>query len=283
MTSLKTQAFYIAFSLFAVLFTSCEQQNAVKKQRHDVQNSGLQKTISTTKMAYISGGEYMPFYGAIDSNEVYVAPFLMDERQVTNAEFLKFVTDNPQWRKSNVSRIHADTNYLKDWVSDLELPKNAKSDAPVTNISWFAAKAYAKSVGKRMPTLDEWEFVAMADTDTVNAREKKTYSSSIISLYMQKDRQYNSVKQSKPNAWNVYNMFDLVWEWTDDFNSILTVGDSRTGTNEDKNLFCAAGGSSATDVNNYAAYMRFAMRTSVKARYCISNLGFRCAKDTIIE
>jgi formylglycine-generating enzyme required for sulfatase activity len=78
-------------------------------------------------------------------------------------------------------------------------------------------------------------------------------------------------------------MFDLIWEWTDDFNSILSIGDSRSGSNEDKNLFCAAGATSATDVNNYAAYMRFGMRTSIKAHYTISNLGFRCAKDTILK
>lgn len=270
---------------FIVLFASCNQHhNKVSNNRNDdVSNNELHKLNSNTKMVYIPGGEYMPFYGAIDSNEVLVKPFLIDERQVTNLEFLKFVTENPQWRRSNISRIHADTNYLKNWVSDLELPKNAKPDAPVTFVSWFAAKAYAKSIGKRMPTLDEWEFVAMADKDTSNARSKKSYSAAIVSLYMEKDRQYNAVKQTVPNYWGVYNMFDLVWEWTDDFNSILTIGDSRNGSNEDKNLFCAAGGTSTTDVNNYAAYMRFAMRTSVHANYCIANLGFRCAKDTIVN
>ncbi len=250
---------------------------------NNVQNDSIRMIHTSVKMAYISGGEYMPFYGAIDSNEVKVNPFLMDERAVTNEEFLAFVKANPQWRKSAISTIFADTTYLYNWPSDLELPTNAKPDAPVTFVSWYAAKAFAKSVGKRLPTLDEWEFVAMADEDTMNARKKKSYSAAIIDLYLVKDRQYNAVKQSNPNYWGVYNMFDLIWEWTDDFNSILSVGDSRSGSNEDKNLFCAAGATSATDVNNYAAYMRFGMRTSIKAHYTISNLGFRCAKDTVIK
>lgn len=270
----------LSFVLLLVFISCTKNKQVVLK--NDARNITL-KTIETkVKMAYIPGGEYMPFYGAIDSNEVTVPPFLIDERAVTNQEFLEFVKANPQWRKSAVSRIHADTNYLKHWVSDLELPKNAKLDAPVTYVSWFAAKAYAKSVGKRLPKLDEWEFVAMADKDTSNAREKKQYSDAIIQLYMEKDRQYNEVKKSAPNYWKVYNMFDLIWEWTDDFNSILSIGDSRTGDNDDKNLFCAAGATSATDVNNYAAYMRFGMRTSIKAHYTIANMGFRCAKDTII-
>jgi len=76
-------------------------------------------------------------------------------------------------------------------------------------------------------------------------------------------------------------MFDLIWEWTDDFNSILSTNDSRAGQYDDKNLFCAGNATSATDILNYAAFMRFAMRTSLKANYTVANLGFRCAKDTI--
>ena len=32
------------------------------------------------------------------------------------------------------------------------------------------------------------------------------------------------------------------------------------------------------DLNNYASFMRFAMRSSVKAKYSVQNLGFRCVK-----
>lgn len=242
-------------------------------------NEMLQSMVITTKMAYIPGGRYKPFFGS-DSALVTVAPFLFDERPVTNKEFLEFVKLNPQWRKSNVKKIYADTTYLLDWPSDLKLPLSAKDEAPVCYVSWFAAKAFAESVGKRLPMLDEWEFVAMADTTLPNGRDKPGYSDAIIDLYLQKDRQYNTVKSSPPNYWKVYNMFDLIWEWTDDFNSILTTGDSREGQYDDKGLFCAGGATSATDILNYAAFMRFAMRTSLKANYTVANLGFRCAKDT---
>lgn len=232
-------------------------------------------------MVYIPGGEYKPFFGS-NTTLVKVAPFLMDERAVTNEEFLQFVIANPQWQKSNIKRLFADTNYLKTWPTDITLPEKVLKDAPVCNVSWFAAKAFAQSVGKRLPTLDEWEFVAMADADTANARSKPKYSDDIIDLYLQKNRQFKSVKQSPPNYWGIYNMFDLIWEWTNDFNAVLTTGDSRSGEYNDKNLFCAGGATSATDVMNYAAYMRFALRTSIKADYTIGNLGFRCAKDTTI-
>ena len=230
------------------------------------------------KMVLIKGGEYQPFYGE-DSSLVKVEDFLLDERPVTNAEFLNFVKKNPQWKRSQVQRVFADETYLKDWQDDETLPKNADPQAPVTFVSWFAAKAYAKSAGKRLPTMDEWEYVAMADEDTVNARSKPSYSAHLINLYNQKNRQNGAVKKSRPNYWGIYNMFDLVWEWTDDFNSIMTTSDSRTAEFDDKGLFCAAGATSTTDVLNYAAYMRYAFRSSLNANFTVGNLGFRCAAD----
>lgn len=271
------------YVLLTLISVSCNRQKS-NLQENDLSDQSRPDTLIRTavpvKMVYIPGGEYKPFYGS-DSVMVRVDPFLIDERAVTNSEFLQFVTHNPQWRRSNIKKIFSDSTYLKNWPSDLSLPPTADPDAPVCYVSWFAAKAFAHSAGKRLPTLDEWEFIAMSDEVSPNARSKPDYSDAIIDLYLKKDRQYKPVKQSKPNYWGVYNMFDLIWEWTDDFNSILSTNDSRAGQYDDKNLFCAGNATSATDILNYAAFMRFAMRTSLKANYTVANLGFRCAKDTI--
>ncbi len=119
----------------------------------------------------------------------------------------------------------------------------------------------------------------MADEEVPNAREKPTYSSHLVNLYNQKNRQLHPVQESAPNYWGVYNMFDLVWEWTEDFNSIMTTSDSRTAEFDDKGLFCAAAATTTTDVLNYASYMRYAFRASLKANYTVGNLGFRCARN----
>ena len=234
------------------------------------------------KMVPIKGGSYKPFYGS-DTIFVEIKPFLIDEHLVTNVDFLKFVKANPKWKKSNIKKLYADESYLMSWASDTTLAPNAKPDAPITQISWFAAKAYANSVKKRLPTLDEWEFVAMANEKMPNARKEKSYSDYIVDLYLIKNRQFNPVKQSAANYYGVYNIFDLVWEWTDDFNSVLTTGDSRESSYDNKGLFCAGGATGATDILNYAAFMRFGFRASLKADYTVGNLGFRCAKDITID
>lgn len=263
---------------FFFLF-SCQKTESKAPNDQSVETVLKEERIQPdVKMVQIKGGEYQPFYGQ-DSTRVLVEDFLIDERPVTNAEFLDFVKKNPKWKRSNVKRIFADSTYLKNWQNDETLPRDARPDAAVTYVSWFAAKAFAKSAGKRLPTLDEWEFVAMADETDANARNKPSYSENLINLYQQKFREQNSAKLSKPNYWGVYNMFDLVWEWTEDFNSVMSTGDSRQGDVDDKNRFCATAASSATDALNYANFMRFAFRGSLKANYTVGNLGFRCAKD----
>lgn len=273
---MKPFGVYFLIIMMSLGGATCKRQEAAPLPAPE--NIVLHPIESNTAMRIIKAGAYKPFYGS-DTAMVQVADFMIDEHPVTNGQFLSFVKANPQWQRSHVKRLYADSNYLKDWQSDTLLPKNVSANAPVCQLSWYAAKAYSTAAGKRLPTLDEWEYVAMADETRANAREKKSYSDHIIAQYLIKNRQYNNVKQSLPNYWGVYNMFDMVWEWTDDFNSVLMTLESRGGDYSDKNMFCAGGATSATDILNYAAFMRFSMRAGLKANYTVANLGFRCAQD----
>ena len=85
--------------------------------------------------------------------------------------------------------------------------------------------------------------------------------------------------KTNKNIWGVYDLHGLVWEWTLDFNSVLISGESRKDVDTDRDLFCAGGAVGAKDLMNYAAFMRYAFRGSIKANYSIQNLGFRCVKD----
>lgn len=270
--------FHILMICSGFFFLACQENGSVAEPLSGDETFTETAIQPEVQMKQIAGGDYLPFYGT-DSVLIHVDDFLLDERPVTNREFLDFVQKNPQWKKSNVRRLFADETYLAHWETDDMPGEKVNPDAPVTFVSWFAANAYAKSAGKRLPTVDEWEYVAMADETSANARSKPEYSSEIIRLYEIKYRERNSVKQSAPNYHGIYNMFDLVWEWTGDFNSVLTTNDSRTAEYDNKGLFCASAATTATDVLNYAAFMRFAFRQSLKANYTVANLGFRCAKD----
>lgn len=231
----------------------------------------------TEQMAAISKGQYMALYGKKEA--VAVNDFWIDVYPVTNADFLAFVKANPQWRRSNVKKIFADGNYLHTWQNDTTLATTQLPNAPVTNVSWFAANAFAQTIGKRLPTIDEWEYVAMADETTKDARIKKSYNQYILSWYETPKTYDNAIGQTYKNVWGVYDTHGLVWEWTNDFNSLLMGGENRNTAAGDNNLFCGGGSLGANDLMNYAAFMRYAFRGSLKANYCVQNLGFRCVKD----
>lgn len=268
------------FSFIFIIFifiTSCFQSretthaSAVPVQLNPV---SIQK-----KMVEIEGGTYAAFIGKDSGRIVEVASFQMDETPVTVSEYLIFLKANPQWTKSKIPALYADNSYLHNWSGDFEPPADVSPDAPVTNISWFAAKAYAESVGKRLPTVDEWEFAAIADRTSKDASEKPEFTDFILKSYQNKKNYRNAVGQDDANYYGVHNLYGMIWEWTDDFNSVMITGESRKDQTTNENLFCSGAAVTTDDLKNYAAFIRFAMRGSLKANYTVNNLGFRCVKD----
>lgn len=87
-----------------------------------------------------------------------------------------------------------------------------------------------------------------------------------------------SVGSIYKNIYGVWDLHGLIWEWVEDFNSIFVTGESREDGNFNKNLFCGSGGLNGANKEDYAAYMRFAFRSSLKGNSSVWNLGFRCVR-----
>lgn len=262
--------------IYCLFLISCENNN---QDDILIPDNHLESFTTDVKMVKIEGGSYKPFFGQDSLQFVKVKSFLIDETLVTNADYLIFLKSNPQWTRSKILRLYADENYLANWKSDFEFPENVSPDAPVTNVSWYAAKAYAEAIGKRLPTVDEWEYLGIANNEVPDASELPEFTANILKSYQIGERFKTRVKSNSPNYYQVYDLYGSVWEWTSDFNSVMVTGESRNNNVKNENLFCAGASLTSTDLKNYAAFIRFAMRGSLKAKYCISNLGFRCAKD----
>jgi formylglycine-generating enzyme len=231
-------------------------------------------------LATVPRGKYVPlFRGEKDAKEIAVAPFQLDERPVTNGDFLAFVRENPKWQRSQVKRLFADERYLTHWAGDLDLG-NADAAQPVTLVSWFAAKAFAASRGRRLPTIAEWEFAASAGFTVADGAKDPEFRQAVTRWYSTPSPAVLPASGSgRPNTHGIRDLHGLVWEWTSDFNSAIVTGDARGDTGLDRQLFCGAGSLGAKDTANFAAFMRFGMRSSLKANYTVQNLGFRCARD----
>ena len=234
-----------------------------------------------TGTVLIPAGVYIPLQRTLkDAAQINVAAFLLDELPVTNAEFLAFVAANPKWQRSQVSPLFADSSYLENWAGDLSLEDRAPEHAPVVRVSWFAARAYARWAGKRLPLTAEWEFAASAGYTSPDGKNDEQLKRDLYAwLARPVPAILADVATAKANFYGVRGLHGLVWEWVDDFNTAMVTGESRADSGLERDLFCGAGSVGAKDTTDYAAFMRQALRSSLKANNTTSSLGFRCAKD----
>ncbi|MBK1828767.1 formylglycine-generating enzyme family protein [Haloferula rosea] len=230
-------------------------------------------------MAKVEGGTYVPMFGERDKPRT-VAPFLLDRRPVTNGEFLAFVREHPEWKRSSAKRLFADDGYLSHWEADEVLGDKAPENAPVIRVSWFAARAYLKACGKRLPREDEWEFAALADAERGDASKDPAFLKKILEWYAKPTPAVlPSVSDLPADLRGIQGLHGCVWEWVEDFNNQMVTGAARSDSTLDRSLFCAGGAVSATDAANYAAFMRYAFRSSLEGNYTVNNLGFRGARS----
>lgn len=235
------------------------------------------QSLPAQRTAPIPAGEYVPFFDP-EKKSVMVKSFELDVYPVTQGQFLSFVRENPEWRRSRVKSIFADPEYLKNWKSDLEV---SLENSPVTYVSWFAAKAYCESKNQRLPTTDEWEYVGQASEIRADASSETENKARILEWYGKPiPDDLPDTGATYKNFFGVFDMHGLIWEWVFDFNAIPKSDGRASSVNLPQNLFCAGGVGFSGDPANYATFMRYAFRSSLKGTYTVKGLGFRCAQNS---
>lgn len=107
----------------------------------DAATVAAEKARTPPGMVYVPGGAFLAGTNEEDADDDqkpqarrFVASFYVDRTEVTNREYRKF-------------------------RPDYGYPEGEDS-LPVTNVTYAEAEAYAKAMGKRLPTEDEWEKAA---------------------------------------------------------------------------------------------------------------------------
>lgn len=218
------------------------------------------------KEIYVPNSTYVPVFKDPGEQNVSVGPLWVDETPVTNRDFLAFVRANPRFTRSKVPALYSDKAYLSHWTGDLSFAP-AESDFPVTNVSWFIARKFCAFKGKRLPTIAEWEVFSDSQNPKLEA--------AILEWYAKPGSTLKKVGLSPANKFGIKDTHGLIWEWVDNFGEAIMSEDNRRADP----LFCGGGSLKAKDPKRYAAFMRFAFRSSLTAKYNSANLGFRCVKD----
>ena len=172
------------------------------------------KTTTPSGMVLIPAGEFQ--MGSNESEDekpvhtVYIDDFYMDKYEVTNAQYQIFLDANPLWQKRQIEKIYHDGDYLELWDgNNYPLGKGAH---PVTHVSWYAAMAYAKWIGKRLPTEAEWEKAARGGL----VGKKYPWGDSISSTRANYSKYVGDtavVGKYSPNGYGLYDMAGNVFEW----------------------------------------------------------------------
>ena len=222
---------------------------------------------------------------------VYIDAFYMDTHEVTNLDYKKFVLANRQWQKGRIPKALHNGNYLKHWTGN-NYP-TGKANHPVTYVSWYAAMAYAKWAGKRLPTEAEWEKAARGGKSGLKYPWGNTVSSGRAN-YGRHIGDTTAVGKYPANGYGLYDMVGNVWEWCLDasdenfyFSSPRRNPLSDVNTLSNANLiiddYTNAKSSRVLRGGSWffsAAVVRVAYRASLTAPTVTSNdFGFRCARS----
>ena len=117
-------------------------------------------------------GEGFHFDNEAPRHQVWLEPFALAERLVTNAAFADFITDGgyrrPElwmsegWAVVQQRGWQAPRYWRGDDLFTLAGRRRRDPQAPVRHLSWFEADAYARWAGARLPSEAEWEILAAA-------------------------------------------------------------------------------------------------------------------------
>ena len=210
------------------------QENIGDDPKSEEQVITTQKSTSISfsvpeNMNHITSGEFQMGNQNENANDreipvhsVFVDEFYMDKYPVTNAQYKRFVDANPVWSKPASSLVWHRKNkriitgrmtrqdYLKNWNGNT-FPQEME-DHPVTYINWYAAMAYAKWIGKRLPTEAEWEKAARGGIIGQNYPWGNTLDADRANCN-NTIGETTSVGKFPPNNYGLYDMVGNVWEW----------------------------------------------------------------------
>jgi len=172
-----------------------------------------------SQMSIIANGFYFrgSTTGARDErpqHQVYVHSFAIDIHPVTNEQFIRFLEVlGGEKDVNNNDTIHLKDSRIKR-LGGRFVVEPGYSKHPVVGVTWYGATAYAKWVGKRLPTEAEWEIAARGGSSEATYPTGQFIERSMANFFTSDTTPVMSYKE------NNFGLFDLagnVYEWCNDW------------------------------------------------------------------
>lgn len=171
-----------------------------------------------TEMVVIPGGTYTrgSSEGARDEmprHKVNLPSFALDIHPVTNDQFVRFLQAmGGEKDHNNNDIIRLRDSRIKRSNGKLII-ESGYAKHPVVGVTWYGAVAYAKWIGKRLPTEAEWEAAASAGRETIYPSGSEIERSQ--ANFFSSDT--TTVMSYPPNPFGLYDMAGNVYEWCHDW------------------------------------------------------------------
>ena len=92
---------------------------------------------------------------------VTLSAFWIDQTEVTNAQFVRFLNDHGNGPVNGAKMIILDQGYAQIKESEGQyVTSQTAADRPAVMVTWHGAESYCAWVGGRLPTEAEWEYAA---------------------------------------------------------------------------------------------------------------------------
>ena len=191
--------------------------------------------------------------------------YYIDPYEVTNLQYKDFVDGTGHRQPAH-------------WINGT-FPNPNHADHPVTNVSWEDAKAYAKWVGKRLPTEAEWERAAKGDSSSDYPWRKSAVAQDRANF--ENPTGGTSSVSRYPDSASEFGVWDLcgnVGEWVNDWYDPRFYQSSPdtdpTGPDEGRQRVYRGGGYHCNKMD-----IRASARHPANPASYFDYIGFRCAMD----
>lgn len=172
-----------------------------------------------SEMAVIEGGVFKR--GRRDGNrdempphEIELSGFAIDVHCVTNEQFARFLeVMGGEKDHQNLDLIRLKDSRLRRVGGKLSI-ESGYSKHPVVGVTWYGAVAYAKWVGKRLPTEAEWEVAANPEGEAWLYPTGDELEKSQANFF---SADTTAVKSYPPNPRGLFDMAGNVYEWCQDW------------------------------------------------------------------
>jgi formylglycine-generating enzyme required for sulfatase activity len=172
-----------------------------------------------TEMVIIKGGQFLQGSNTGNRDEmpqhtITLNNFTIDIHPVTNEQFLRFLDFMGGEKDQNYNDlIRLKDSRISRAAGKLSI-EAGYGKHPIVGVTWYGAVAYAKWVGKRLPTEAEWEIAARGGLENCTYPTGEQIEKSQANFF---SSDTSAVRSYSPNGYGIFDMVGNVYEWCQDW------------------------------------------------------------------